>query len=68
MNNKPTPRTDAVMQDPLRDGNDLPELARQLENELSEALRERDDYKRQLHIATGAFKANGKSAKKGRTK
>jgi len=35
-----TPRTDAVMQDPLRDGNDLPELARQLENELSEALRE----------------------------
>ena len=40
MNNKPTPRTDAVMQDPLRDGNDLPELARQLENELSEALRE----------------------------
>jgi hypothetical protein len=43
MNNKPTPRTDAVMQDPLRDGNDLPELARQLENELSEALRERDE-------------------------
>ena len=37
---RPTPRTDAVMQDPLRDGNDLPELARQLENELSEALRE----------------------------
>jgi hypothetical protein len=51
MNNKPTPRTDAVMQDPLRDGNDLPELARQLENELSEALRERDEAIRERKMA-----------------
>lgn len=38
-----TPRTDAVMQDPLRDGNDLPELARTLETENSELRRERDE-------------------------
>ena len=31
----PTPRTDAVMQDPRRDGNDLPNLARTLETELT---------------------------------
>ena len=51
MNNKPTPRTDAVMQDPLRDGNDLPELARQLENELSEALRELAEAIRERKMA-----------------
>lgn len=33
------------MQDPLRDGNDLPELASQLENELSEALRELNELR-----------------------
>jgi hypothetical protein len=54
MNNKPTPRTDAVMQDPLRDGNDLPELARQLENELSEALRERDEARHKLELCMAA--------------
>lgn len=35
------------MLDPLRDGNDLPELARQLENELSEALLERDEARQE---------------------
>ena len=30
-----TPRTDAVMVDPNRDGNDLPNLARELERELA---------------------------------
>ena len=30
-----TPKTDAVMVDPNRDGNDLPNLARQLERELA---------------------------------
>ena len=43
MNTQPTPRTEAVMVDPLSDGNDLPQLARQLETELSEVLRERDE-------------------------
>jgi hypothetical protein len=43
MNNIPTPRTEAVMVDPLSDGNDLPQLARKLETELSEVLRERDE-------------------------
>lgn len=32
-----TPRTDAVMIDPMRDGNDIPEIARQLERELNTA-------------------------------
>jgi exonuclease I len=32
-----TPRTDAVMCDPNRDGNDLPNLARTLERELTQA-------------------------------
>lgn len=35
-----TPRTDAVMQDKMRDGNDLPALARELERELAEAKAE----------------------------
>lgn len=33
-----TPRTDAVMTNPLRDGNDLPDLARTLERELADKL------------------------------
>lgn len=52
MNNIPTPRTEAVMVDPLSDGNDLPQLARQLETELSEALRERDEARVAFVIAT----------------
>lgn len=32
-----TPRTEKVMQDPSRDGNDLPNLARTLELQLNEA-------------------------------
>jgi hypothetical protein len=33
----PTPRSESVLLDPLRDGNDLPCLCRQLETELHEA-------------------------------
>jgi hypothetical protein len=36
------------MVDPLSDGNDLPKLARQLETELSEVLRERDEAREVL--------------------
>lgn len=46
----PTPRTEAVMVDPLSDGNDLPQLARQLEIELSEVLRERDEAREALRV------------------
>jgi hypothetical protein len=34
---RPTPETEAVMTDPLRDGNDLPDLARRLERQRDEA-------------------------------
>ncbi len=36
MSDKPTPETDAVMTDKMRDGNDLPDLARRLERERDE--------------------------------
>jgi hypothetical protein len=49
MNNKPTPETDAAWAAESGNGlNEVREISRKLE-------RERDDYKWQLHIATGAF-------------
>ena len=55
MNNRPTPETDAFAKamysrgvDSHHDGREALKHAKRLE-------RERDDYKWQLHIATGAF-------------
>lgn len=42
---QPTPETDAVMTDPLRDGNDMPNLARKLERERDEARNELENLK-----------------------
>lgn len=47
----PTPRTEAVMVDPLSGWNDLAQLARQLETELSEVLRELAEAREALRKA-----------------
>jgi hypothetical protein len=45
MNERPTPETEAVMTDPLRDGNDLPDLARRLERERDALREELEDWR-----------------------
>jgi hypothetical protein len=43
MSTSPTPETDAVMVDPLRDGNDLPHLTRKLERERDQLQRWKEE-------------------------
>ncbi len=43
MSTSPTPETDAVMVDPLRDGNDLPHLTRKLERERNQLQRWKEE-------------------------
>jgi uncharacterized protein (UPF0297 family) len=54
-----TPRTEIVMLDPLRDGNDLPDLARTLERELNEANAERAQVWELLHEAYQPLRQSG---------
>ena len=59
-----TPRTDAVMTDPLRDGNDLPHLCRELERENAElrALLTPRKWNREQHNAWHANLPDTESA------
>jgi hypothetical protein len=45
MKQRPTPETEAVMTDPLRDGNDLPDLARRLERQRDALREELEDWR-----------------------
>ena len=55
MNNIPTPRTEAVMVDPPARWNELPQLARRLETELSKVLRERDEAREAWYEMQSSF-------------